>query len=82
MPNNLANSIGQGSLGGVQWLIIISFLVTLLFGLILAFTRFGRYTYAIGSNPEAAPPGRHQRGPAPDQGLRAQRPDGRAWPGS
>jgi ribose transport system permease protein len=26
----------------------------LLFGLILAFTRFGRYTYAIGSNPEAA----------------------------
>ena len=27
---------------------------TLLFGLILAFTRFGRYTYAVGSNPEAA----------------------------
>jgi ribose transport system permease protein len=54
VPNKLASSIGQGSLGGVQWLIVISFLVTLLFGLILAFTRFGRYTYAIGSNPEAA----------------------------
>jgi ribose transport system permease protein len=54
VPNALVNSIGTGGLGGVQWLIIISFLATLLFGLILAFTRFGRYTYAIGSNPEAA----------------------------
>jgi len=54
VPKKLASSIGQGSFAGVQWLIIISFLVTLLFGLILAFTRFGRYTYAIGSNPEAA----------------------------
>ncbi|HUN36338.1 MAG TPA: ABC transporter permease [Trebonia sp.] len=54
VPNTLASSIGQGSLGGVQWLIIISFLATLVFGLVLAYTRFGRYTYAIGSNPEAA----------------------------
>ncbi len=54
VPNTLINSIGSGGIAGVQWLIIISFLVTLLFGLILAFTRFGRYTYAIGSNPEAA----------------------------
>jgi ribose transport system permease protein len=54
VPNSLIDSIGTGGLGGVQWLIIISFLATLLFGLILAFTRFGRYTYAIGSNPEAA----------------------------
>lgn len=54
VPNQLGTSIGQGTLGGVQWLIIISFLVTLLFGLVLAYTRFGRYTYAIGSNPEAA----------------------------
>ena len=54
VPSKLASSIGQGSLFGIQWLIIISFLVALLFGLILAYTRFGRYTYAIGSNPEAA----------------------------
>jgi ribose transport system permease protein len=54
VPNALINSIGTGGIGGVQWLIIISFLATLVFGLILAFTRFGRYTYAIGSNPEAA----------------------------
>ncbi|MGH3277896.1 MAG: ABC transporter permease [Trebonia sp.] len=54
VPNTLISSIGTGGLAGVQWLIIISFLVTLVFGLILAYTRFGRYTYAIGSNPEAA----------------------------
>jgi ribose transport system permease protein len=54
VPNTLASSIGQGSLGGVPWQIIISFLATLVFGAVLAFTRFGRYTYAIGSNPEAA----------------------------
>jgi ribose transport system permease protein len=28
--------------------------VTVVFGLVLHLTRFGRYTYAIGSNPEAA----------------------------
>jgi ribose transport system permease protein len=54
VPSKLASSIGQGSFAGVQWLIIISFVVTLIAGLILAFTRFGRYTYAIGSSPEAA----------------------------
>jgi ribose transport system permease protein len=54
VPNKLVSSLGQGSFAGVPWVIIISFLATLVFGLILAFTRFGRYTYAIGSNPEAA----------------------------
>jgi ribose transport system permease protein len=54
VPNKLASSIGQGSFAGIQWLIIISFLVALVAGLVLAYTRFGRYTFAIGSNPEAA----------------------------
>jgi ribose transport system permease protein len=54
VPSKLSSSIGQGSVFGVQWLIIISFGVTLIFGLVLAYTSFGRYTYAIGSNPEAA----------------------------
>ena len=54
VPNTLVSSIGTGYFAGVQWVIIISFLATLVFGLILAYTRFGRYTYAIGSNPEAA----------------------------
>jgi ribose transport system permease protein len=52
-PGPLAQTIGLGSVGGVSWLIVISFAVTLVFGLVLAYTRFGRYTYAIGSNPEA-----------------------------
>src|ERR1700759_2881868 len=54
VPSKLGSSIGQGTLGGVQWLIIISFLVTLAFALILANTRFAGYTDAIASNPEAA----------------------------
>jgi ribose transport system permease protein len=52
-PGPLAKTIGLGSVAGVSWLIVISFLVTLVFGLVLGYTRFGRYTYAIGSNPEA-----------------------------
>jgi ribose transport system permease protein len=54
VPSRLVNTIGQGSLAGVPWLIVISFVVAIIFGLILAYTRFGRYTYAIGSNAEAA----------------------------
>jgi ribose transport system permease protein len=52
-PGPLNTTIGLGSVAGVPWLIVISFLITLVFGLVLAYTRFGRYTYAIGSNPEA-----------------------------
>ncbi|MGH3158455.1 MAG: ABC transporter permease [Streptosporangiaceae bacterium] len=52
-PGPLNETIGLGSVAGVSWLIVISFAVTLVFGLVLAYTRFGRYTYAIGSNPEA-----------------------------
>jgi ribose transport system permease protein len=54
VPNRLVNTIGFGSFAGLRWLIIIAFLIAIVFGLILAYTRFGRYTYAIGSNPEAA----------------------------
>jgi ribose transport system permease protein len=54
VPNRLVSSIGTGGIFGVQWLIVISFAATLIFGLVLAYTQFGRYTYAIGSNPEAA----------------------------
>ena len=38
----------------IPWLVLIAFAVALVFGIILAATRFGRYTYAIGSNEEAA----------------------------
>jgi ribose transport system permease protein len=52
-PGPLNQTIGIGSVAGVPWMIVISFAITLVFGLVLAYTRFGRYTYAIGSNPEA-----------------------------
>jgi ribose transport system permease protein len=52
-PGPLDHTIGVGSVAGVPWLIVISFVVVLVCGLLLAYTRFGRYTYAIGSNPEA-----------------------------
>jgi ribose transport system permease protein len=54
VPGHLANSIGQSSVFGIPWLVVISFLVAIVFGLVLAYTRFGQYTYAIGSNPDAA----------------------------
>jgi ribose transport system permease protein len=53
-PNHLVNTIGFGSVLGVQWLIVIAFVTAIVLGLVLHLTRFGRYTYAIGSNPEAA----------------------------
>jgi ribose transport system permease protein len=54
VPGRLVNTIGLGAVAGVPWLIVISFGVAIIFGLLLAYTRFGRYTYAIGSNAEAA----------------------------
>jgi ribose transport system permease protein len=54
VPAKLANAIGYGLVAGVPWLVIIAVLIALVFGLLLALTRFGRHTYAIGSNAEAA----------------------------
>jgi ribose transport system permease protein len=53
IPTKFNNSIGGGTVLGIPWLVIIVAVVTIVFGLILHFTRFGRYTYAIGSNQEA-----------------------------
>ncbi|MQA98090.1 MAG: ABC transporter permease [Streptosporangiales bacterium] len=55
VPSRLSNLIGYGlALGQVPWLAIVAALITVVFALILAFTRFGRHTYATGSNAEAA----------------------------
>jgi ribose transport system permease protein len=53
-PNNLGNTIGAGSIGPIPVLVFIAGLIAIVFGLILHTTKFGRYTYAIGSNAEAA----------------------------
>ncbi|MEA2252745.1 MAG: ribose transport system permease protein [Solirubrobacteraceae bacterium] len=55
VPFKLVTTIGTGRLfGQIPWLVVIAFAVTIVFGVILAATRFGRYTYAIGSNEEGA----------------------------
>jgi ribose transport system permease protein len=55
VPTSLVNGVGTGQLlGQVPYLVLIAFVVTLAGGVALAATRFGRNTYAIGSNQEAA----------------------------
>jgi ribose transport system permease protein len=53
IPSKLGSTIGSGQVGPIPWLVLIAAVVTIVFGLILHLTRFGRYTYAVGSNPEA-----------------------------
>jgi ribose transport system permease protein len=53
VPFKLIETIGSGRLfGEIPYLVLIAATVALVFGIILAQTRFGRYTYAIGSNLE------------------------------
>ncbi len=53
IPAKLNTTIGAGSLGPIPVLVVIAVVVTVVLGLVLHLTRFGRYTYAIGSNAEA-----------------------------
>jgi ribose/xylose/arabinose/galactoside ABC-type transport system permease subunit len=46
------NSFGQGTFGPVPVPVVIMFVVFFISLLVLTQTRFGRYVYAIGSNPE------------------------------
>ena len=55
VPFKLVDTVGSGRLfGEIPYLVLIAFTVALLGGILLASTRFGRYTYAIGSNEEGA----------------------------
>ena len=55
VPTALTSSIGTGTaFGAIPWIFILSISIALCLGLLLAYTQFGRHTYAIGSNPEAA----------------------------
>jgi ribose transport system permease protein len=46
VPESLVLTVGSGRWGGIPILVIVGTLV-------VTFTRFGRYTYAVGSSPEA-----------------------------
>jgi ribose transport system permease protein len=53
-PMELVDTLGLGRLFGVvPWLVVISLIITIIGGVVLTQTRFGRYTLAIGSNAEA-----------------------------
>ena len=55
VPFPLVESVGTGQLfGEIPYLVVIAVGVALVFGVVLALTRFGRHTYAVGSNEEAA----------------------------
>jgi ribose transport system permease protein len=55
VPFSLVDSVGTGKLfDQIPWLVVIAVVIAVVFGVVLAGTRFGRHTYAIGSNVEAA----------------------------
>ena len=55
VPFKLIDTIGIGRVfDQIPYLVLIAFGVAIVFGIMLAATRFGRNTYAIGSNEEAA----------------------------
>ena len=54
VPNVMVNDIGFGNIvWQIPWLAVIAAIVVVLGIVLLHRTRFGMYTYAIGSNPEA-----------------------------
>ncbi|MFD8820195.1 ABC transporter permease [Streptomyces sp. NPDC059627] len=50
---HLQNSLGFGKVLGIPWMVVLAAVVTAIFGAVLAGTRFGEHTLAIGSNPTA-----------------------------
>jgi ribose transport system permease protein len=54
IPLGLTTSLGTGeAFGAVPWLVVIAVIVAVIGGFFLRYTRFGRYTQAIGSNSKA-----------------------------
>jgi ribose transport system permease protein len=53
VPDKLVTTVGSGRIGGVPILAMITAVVFTLGCLLLSLTRFGRYTYAVGSSLEA-----------------------------
>jgi ribose transport system permease protein len=55
VPIQLQEFFGLGSLfGAIPWPVVVAIVVTGVLWIVLAFTRFGLRTYAIGANPDAA----------------------------
>lgn len=54
VPEVLGNTLGTGTYLGIPNLVLLAAVVAGIGALVLTTTRFGRYTFAIGSNEEAA----------------------------
>jgi ribose transport system permease protein len=54
VPDKFSSAVGAGSVGPIPTMVLIAAVVTVALGLVLHTTKFGRYTFAIGSNAEAA----------------------------
>jgi ribose transport system permease protein len=54
VPDVLGDTLGIGDFLGVPWLVIIAVVIAAIGGAVLAWTRFGRHTFAIGSNAAAS----------------------------
>jgi ribose transport system permease protein len=55
VPTELVTTVGIGRLfGQIPYLVLIAAVVTIIGGILLHMTKFGRYTYSIGSSAEAS----------------------------
>ncbi|MCO4317923.1 ABC transporter permease [Phyllobacterium sp. 21LDTY02-6] len=54
VPRSIVNSIGIGRIGGIPVIVLIACIFAIIGGVVLHMTRFGLYTYAIGSNEQGA----------------------------
>ncbi len=54
LPSGFAGTLAKGTVAGVPVPWIITALIILLVYVLLSWTRFGRYLYAVGGNPDAA----------------------------
>jgi ribose transport system permease protein len=54
VPTNLTLSFGIGQMFSIPYIVLVAVVVALIGAWLLFTTRFGRYTYAIGSNEDAA----------------------------
>ena len=53
VPNALI-AFGHGAILNIPWLVVVTAIVAIVGGIALHMTRFGRHTYLVGSNAEAA----------------------------
>ena len=53
VPESLVLTVGSGRVAGIPILVIVTAIVFVVGTMTLSFTRFGQYTYAVGSSPEA-----------------------------